>query len=168
MTQPPLVTTPTYTVETPCVWTVVNTEPTRQPSQMTEPDGVKDTIRKEMLDGDTKANPLKPVDEMTAETILAYRLKDKVKAKKKQYYHGNKAPCQAYAKQYYHKNKDKSRKGAKAMPLTKEEQRRRQSPHASNRMKPLLSKPSLPLGVTNGLESNNKNNYVDLGRVLLF
>ena len=107
MTQPPLVTMPTYTVETPCVVTVANTEPTRQPSQMREPDGVKDTIPKEVLV--VLANPSKPVDEMTAETILACRRKDKIKAKRRQYYHGNKARCQAYAKQYYHKNKDKIR-----------------------------------------------------------
>ena len=69
MTQPLLVTTPTHTVETPCVVTVADTEPMRQPSQMTEPDGVKDTIPKEMLIG--VANPPKPVGEMTAGTIFA-------------------------------------------------------------------------------------------------
>ena len=104
-------TTPTYTVETPCVVTVANTEPMRQPSQRTEPDGVKDTIPKEMLDG--VANPPRPVDEMTAGTILACRQKDKMKAKRRQYYHGNKARCQAYAKQYYHKNKNKIRERQK-------------------------------------------------------
>ena len=71
MTQPPLVTTPTHTVESPCVVTVANTEPMRQSSQMTEPDGIKDTMPKEMLDGETKANPPKLVDEMTPGTILA-------------------------------------------------------------------------------------------------
>ena len=111
MTQPPLMTTPTYTVETPCVVTVANTEPTRQPSQRTEPDGVKDTIPKEMLDG--VANPPKPVDEMTAETILACRQKDKMKAKRRQYNDGNKARRQTYAKQYYHKNKNKIREREK-------------------------------------------------------
>ena len=76
MKQPRLMTTPTYNEETPCVVTFANTEPMRQPSQRTEPDGVKDTIPKEMLDG--VASPPKPVDEMTAETILACRQKDKM------------------------------------------------------------------------------------------
>ena len=111
MTQPALVTMPTHTVETPCVVTVANTEPTRQPSQISDPDGVKDTIPKEVLVG--VANPPKPVDEMTAETILACRQKDKIKAKRRQYNDGNKARRQAYAKQYYHKNKNKIRERQK-------------------------------------------------------
>ena len=60
---------PTYTVGTPCVVTVANTEPTQQPSQMSEPDGVKDTIPKEVLVG--VANSPKVVGEMTEGTILA-------------------------------------------------------------------------------------------------
>ena len=110
MTQPPLVTMPTYTVETPCVVMVANTEQMRQPSQRTEPDGVKDTIPKEVLVG--VVNPPKPVNEMTAETILARQQKDKMKAKRRQY-DGNKARRQAYAKQYYHKNKNKIRERQK-------------------------------------------------------
>ena len=73
MTQPALVTTPT---QIPCVvypvWYAANTEPMRQPRQMTEPDGVKDIIPKEILVGATKANPPKPVGEITAGTILAF------------------------------------------------------------------------------------------------
>ena len=87
---------------------------------MTEPDGVKDTIPKEMLDGDTKANPPKPVDEMTAGTILACRQKAKIKTKRRQNYHGNKARCQVYAKQYYQNQGE-----TKRMTSKKEEQAQR-------------------------------------------
>ena len=171
MTQPPLVTMPTYTVETPCLVTVANTEPTRQPSQMSEPDGVKDTIPKEVLVG--VANPPKPVDEMTAETILACRQKDKMKGKRRQYNDGNKARRQAYAKQYYHKNKNKIRERQKLCHRQKRNKlreipRTRQSPHASNRMKPLLKLPFEHRGLRMVLESNNKSNEVDLAGVFLF
>ena len=109
MTQPLIVTRRTHTVETPCVVTVANTEPMRQSSQVTELGGVKDTIPKKIFVGDTNANPPKPVDEMTVGTILACRQEDKIKGKRRQYYHRNKARCQAYAKQYYQKNKNKIR-----------------------------------------------------------
>ena len=105
-------TTPTYTVETPCVVTVANTEPMRQPRQRTEPDGVKDTIPKEMLDGVASIDPRLPTegqDESQEETILPRK----------------QSPVPGVCKTVLSQKQEQNQGETKAMPSTKEEQAQR-------------------------------------------
>ena len=82
-----------------------NAEPTSPPNQMTNPDEVEDTIAtsKDLPDEDTKANPTKSVDEMTARTTLpssedvAGQQKGTIKEKRRHHYHRNKALFLVYA-----------------------------------------------------------------------